>query len=687
MAKDFLFELGMEEVPHNYLTQIEKDFYNSFVSFLKTNGLNYGSIDVFSTPRRISVLIKDLNERQEDKKIMKKGPAKTIAFNNDGTPTKSLEGFLKSTGASIDDIKVIKEGNKEFVYFEGVQTGNNTEDVIREGIPSIISNLKFPKVMKWSNVDYYFVRPIRWIVCVFGDKVLDIEIANVKSSNVSKGHRFIGKDTTIKNPSEYEEVMEEQGKVVPSSKKRKKIILEQVEKLSNSLGAKPILTDSLLDEVVNLTEYPQCCIGSFNPDFLSIPHEIIISEMVDHQKFIPLEKEGKLFNKFLIVANNIPNDNIIKGNQKVISARLNDGKFLFEEDLKKSIDFFLKKTKELIFFAGLGTILDKSNRMANLTNIVCNLLNIQKEKDDIIRASYLSKFDLTTGVVYEFPELQGIMGYHYSKHFGEKEEVARYIKEHYKPVSQDDEPPSTLGGAIVSIVDKLDNLFTLYSGGKKVTGSSDPYGLRRQVNGICRTLLKYSLDLDVMKVFESAKDIYSELLKKPYEEVYNDIESFVVVRLKTYLKDMEFETDEVESTVRKTTNPLDAYMRVKAIDSFRRRSEFIDVAILFKRIRNILNDANFTSPIEDTKITLPEELSLKNLINSKKNLIYEKMTKRDYEGVLNELLSFKDPVHEFFEKVFVMDKDEKIRNSRLSLLHELYKMFDDFVDFNALSFE
>jgi glycyl-tRNA synthetase beta chain len=361
---------------------------------------------------------------------------------------------------------------------------------------------------------------------------------------------------------------------------------------------------------------------------------------------------------------------------------------LFEEDLKKSIDYFVNKTKELIFFAGLGTMFDKVNRMKELAKIVCDKLKLEKDKENIIRASYLSKFDLTTGVVYEFPELQGIMGYYYAKHFGENEEVANYIKEHYKPVSQDDDLPSTLGASIVSIVDKLDNLFALHSAGKRVSGSSDPYALRRQVNGIARISINYSLDLDIMKIFEYSKDIYSNLLQKPYEEVYNDIESFVVGRLKTYLKDMGFETDEVESTIRKTTNPLDAYRRVKSINTFRKRNEFIDVAILFKRIRNILNDANFTSPTEmDTKIMSSEELNLKNLIDSKKNLILNKMETKDYEGVLTELLSFKDPVHAFFEKVFVMDKDEKIRNNRLSLLYELYKLFDEFVDFNTLNFE
>ncbi|WP_448377535.1 glycine--tRNA ligase subunit beta [Fervidobacterium sp.] len=688
MAIDFLFELGTEEIPHHYLTKAEEDFRNLFIEFFKTNGLNYESITSFSTPRRLSILVKCLEEKQKDRKILKKGPAKALAFNDDGTPTKALEGFLKSVGVPLNDIKTIKEGEKEFVYYEGIEKGKSTKELLKEGIPNIIATLKFPKTMKWSDIGYSFVRPIRWIVCVLGEEILDIEIARIKSSNVSKGHRFIGEDIVISVPKDYEKLLEERGKVVPSSQKRKQIIEEQVNIISKSLGVEPLLTNTLLDELINLTEYPQCCIGSFNSDFLSIPHEIIISEMIDHQKFIPLKKDGKLINQFIIVANTIPNENIIRGNQKVISARLNDGKFLFEEDLKKSIDYFVNKTKELIFFAGLGTMFDKSNRMKELSSIICDALNIEEEKDNIIRASYLSKFDLTTGVVYEFPELQGIMGYYYAKHFGENEEVANYIKEHYKPVSQDDELPSTLGASIVSIVDKLDNLFALYSAGKKVSGSSDPYALRRQVNGIARISIKYSLDLDIIKIFESAKHIYSDLLKKPYEEVYNDIENFVIGRLKTHLKDMGFDTDEVESTIRKTANPLDAYRRVKAINSFRKRNEFIDVAILFKRIRNILNDANFSSPTElDQKLMIPEELNLKKLIDSKRSSIESKMKGKDYEGVLNELLSFKNPVHSFFEKVFVMDENKKIRNNRLSLLYELYKMFDEFVDFNALRFE
>jgi len=688
MAVDFLFEVGTEEIPHDYLTKAEEDFRNLFIEFFKNNNISYESITSFSTPRRLTILVKALDEKQRDRKVTKKGPAKALAFDSNGNPTKALEGFLKSVGALLNDIKIIKEGEKEFVYYESIEKGRSTKEILKEGIPIIISSLKFPKTMRWADIGYTFVRPIRWIVCILGEEILDIEIAKVKSSNISKGHRFIGEDVVISTPNEYERLLEERGKVIPSPKKRKQIIEEQVILISKSLGAEPVLTDSLLEEVINLTEYPQCCVGSFNPDFLSVPHEIIISEMIDHQKFIPLKKDGNLINEFIIVANTTPNEKIIKGNQKVISARLNDGKFLFEEDLKKSIDYFVNKTKELIFFAGLGTMFDKVNRMKELAKIVCDKLKLEKDKENIIRASYLSKFDLTTGVVYEFPELQGIMGYYYAKHFGENEEVANYIKEHYKPVSQDDELPSTLGASIVSIVDKLDNLFALYSAGKRVSGSSDPYALRRQVNGIARISINYSLELDIMKIFEYSKDIYSNLLQKSYEEVYNDIESFVVGRLKTYLKDMGFETDEVESTIRKTTNPLDAYRRVKSINTFRKRNEFIDVAILFKRIRNILNDANFTSPTEmDTKIMSSEELNLKNLIDSKKNLILNKMETKDYEGVLTELLSFKDPVHAFFEKVFVMDKDEKIRNNRLSLLYELYKLFDEFVDFNTLNFE
>lgn len=686
-SKDFLFEIGTEEIPHHYLAHAHNQFENLFKTFLSVNNLTYSNLKIFSTPRRLSVLIEGLSEKQEDKKVLKKGPAKNLAYTNDGQPTQALKGFLNSLSNIPGEIKILKEGEKEFVFFEGTQKGELTKEIIKREIPKIVSNMKFPKTMKWADIGYYFVRPIRWIVCIFGNEIIDVEIARVKSSNISYGHRFIGENTIISNPKDYEFLLETKGKVIPSPEKRKEIILSKVKEVEQQLNVEAILPQSLLEEIVNLVEYPDYGIGTFDESFLQIPNEILISEMIDHQKFIPLTSNKKLINKFVVITNTISNEKIVKGNEKVISARLSDGKFLYEEDTKKSIDFFIEKTKELIFFGELGTIYDKMIRMKKLSSILCDKLNISKEKEDIIRASSICKFDLTTGVVYEFPELQGIMGYYYANVFKENKNVAEYIKEHYKPVSSEDTLPLTIGGNIVSMSDKLDNIFSLYSAGKKVSGSSDPYSLRRQLVGIARICISNSFDINITDIYEESIDIFKDFLAKDKQEIKSDLEQFITGRLKSFFKEMGFKTDEIESTIKKTTNPYDAYLRVKSVNSFRNKGEFVDVATLFKRVRNILTEAKFSTPKKvNASLLTEEEKKLYSLISSKKEIVSILMKNKQYEKVLETLLEFQKPIHTFFEKVFVMDKNTDIRKNRLSLLYELYEMFEQLIDFNLMEF-
>lgn len=685
MGKDLLFEIGVEEVPHNYLSDVHYQMESIFRDFFSKNELRYSELKVFSTPRRLAVLVLDLPEKQNDKKIVKKGPAKSVAYTSDGKPTKALEGFLNSVSNLQGQLKTIKEGEKEFILFEGVQKGEETEILIKRNIPELVLKLKFPKVMRWSDINYQFVRPIRWVALVFGNEIIELEIANIKSSNISQGHRLIGKNVEIKDPRDYERLLEEEGKVIPSPEKRKSIILNEIHKVENEFGCSAILPDHLLMDIVNLVEFPRCAIGTFDENFLDVPNEVLISEMIDHQKFIPLKKDNKLINMFIIITNTYPNEKIVKGNEKVISARLSDGKFLYEEDLKKSLSFFIEKTKGLIFFGGLGTIYDKMERMEELSKNVLDILNIKDNKDDIIRSASICKFDLTTGVVYEFPELQGVIGYYYSKFFGESENVASFIKEHYKPVSFEDELPSTLGAGIVSIVDKLDNLFALYSAGKKVSGSSDPYSLRRQVIGVARICINYSLNLDISELFEMSKDLYRDFMSSHYREVKEEITQFVSNRLKSFLKEIGFRTDEVEATIKKTTNPYDAYTRVKSLNEFRNKGEFVKVGVLFKRVRNILNDAGFLISKGVNPILLTDdEKVLYELVETKKVYIADLLKNRNYTKLLEELLEFQEPINNFFEKVFVMDENKKIRENRLSLLYELYRLFDDFIDFNSM---
>ncbi len=691
MRKDFLFEIGVEEIPHTYLTNAMNSLKSIFEKKLNEYKLEYTSVKVFSTPRRLGILVKELEVKQKRQKIFKKGPNVSLAYDKEGNPTKVLLGFIKSLGISETDIKIMKENDKEFVYYESEKEGEETKSILEREIPKIISSLEFPKKMRWSDVDYPFVRPIRWIVALFGNDVIEITIAGINASNISKGHRTLGEDVTLYDPSEYEVLLESRGKVIVDPEKRKKIILTRIHKISETLDATPILSDELLEDLVNLTEYPDCALGEFSENFLKVPHEILKSEMIDHQKFIPLEKDGKLINKFIIVTNTLPNTKIVKGNERVLSARLNDGIFLYYEDLKKSIDYFVNKTKELVFFAEIGTILDKTGRMVKISEKLCDLLNISgSEKENIIEATRICKFDLTTGVVYEFPELQGIMGYHYALAFGKNEKIANYIKEHYKPVSQNDTLPYSLGSSLLSVVDKMDNIFSLYSAGQKVSGSSDPFGLRRQSTAIFRVFLHNKIDLDILSIFDSCVDLYKPFMKKTQEEIKQNLQSFILPRLKSFFKDMGFETDEIEATVRKTTNPYDAYLRINALKQIRSQGNFQKVAILFKRIRNILNEAKFTLT-DDFKINVllfnEFENKLYLLLEDKKNLVNDHMKKKNYLSVLELLLEFGEPVDIFFQKVFVMDNDIKLRNNRLVLLYSIYSMFEELVDFNAMKFE
>ena len=660
----YLFEVGVEELPYKFIPMAIDQLKQGFEKFLNDNNVSFSNVKVMATPRRLAVIVDGLAASQPDVEKVVKGPIAKVAFDEKGNLSKAGEGFANKNGVSKDDLYV--EDN--YVYAKISIKGKNTKDLLQENVPIIFSKLQGPHFMRWSNNDVKFSRPIRWVLSILDNEQVPIRIIDKDSSNVTNGHRFSTQNIVINNPDEYVSKLRD-AKVIVDQDERQAKILELTKIEADKLNAVTKISDDLLEEVTFIVEYPVAVTCDFDTAYLTIPQEVAVTVMETHQRYFALyEKSGKLINKFVTITNYIGNEfeNIKAGNLRVIKARLDDAVFFFNEDTKKPLESYVENLKGMTFQKGMGSVYDKTERIIKLSEKIAETLGVNKPS--IKRTAELCKADLATNLVFEFTELQGFIGADYARVSGEEQGVQDGIKEHYFPLNADSETAKSIEGQIVGIADKIDTICAVFAAGKKPTGSSDPLGVRRAALGIIKTILEHNLKLDLSKIIDEAIALLP---------VKADVEEFFIQRLIIFLNsDYSKNVLEACSGVNIGLNPCkdlnDYVLRVKAISGLN-DEKLLENA---NRVLRILKDEVKT----DVKENLFIEQAEKDLYKAIQSVNFS----GDYERYLSDLIAINPVVTKFFDDVLVMDKDNNIKNNRLSLLNSLKNKYIILTDFAKL---
>ena len=699
MKKDLLLEIGTEEIPARMMSDILEQLQKLGEKLLSENRLPFESVRAIGTPRRLALIAAGVDENQTEMTVEKRGPSAKIAFDADQKPTKAAIGFAR--GAKIDPADlIVKDG---YIYAVTHEHGQPTAEILKELFPKIISSLNFKNSMHWGDLDFKFVRPIRWIVALFGEDVVPFEIAGIKSGRISRGHRVLSKGNfEISNPAEYEKACEENF-VIVDQHKRRKIIRDQIIAIAEENHGTAEITEDLLDEVNFIVEYPTALIGSFDEKYLKLPQCVVVTPMRDHQRYFPVvDKDKKLLPKFITVRNGGKDsiDVVTHGNERVLKARLEDAQFFFDEDRKLTLSEHRDKLKTVVFQEGLGSMYDKTDRLEQLVVEVCNELEIRDDrKGNARRAARLCKADLVTSMVMEFTELQGTIGFEYARLDGEMDEVAIAIDEHYRPRFSGDDQPKTFAGKVVSIADKIDNIVATFSRGLVPTGSQDPFALRRQAMGLVKTLIesKWSMSTHVIvdKAIEllpiadesvDAEDLTAlldpEAVAKKYSTIQGQFEDFVCLRLKNVLSDEGIRYDIIDSVL-DADDPYATFLKAKAVEKFLQHESSVKYVQSFVRVMNIAKNADI-SAIHENLFKTDEEKNLFATLKKTDQAVDQSAVNHDFEGSLEALKELSAPIDKFFDNVMVMDKDESIKKNRLALMKEIDELLKSICDFSKL---
>ncbi len=686
MNSEFFMEIGTEELPANFVNHGMSLLENNFKDLLQKNRIDYSDIKSFGTPRRIGIVIKDISLKQKDTVMEQTGPPKRISFDENGNPTKAAIGFAKSQGVSVDELEIIETSKGEYLGVRKIIKGKETKEILKEKLPEVMKLMVFPKNMKWGIEKITFGRPIKWITAILNGEIINFSYGSYISGNKSRGHRFLAPELfEVNNFESYIKEMEKRW-VIPDFNKRREFLWEEIEKVANKYSFVVEKDEELLDEVTNLVEYPFPVIGNFEDKFLSLPEEVIITTMKVHQKYFPVRDEkGKLMNYFVTVSNMKAKDMEIvkKGNERVLRARLNDASFFYEEDRKYKLDYFVEKLRKVVFYNKLGTSYEKMERFKEIAVYLSKLLN--PEKVNITdRAAYLCKGDLETNMVYEFPELQGIMGKYYAINSGEAEEVAIAIYEHYLPRFSGDDIPTTDPGAFISIGDRIDSIAGFFIIGKTPTGKADPFALRRHALAIISIILGKKYRISLKELISRAISLYLPKFNKIEDNVKFEILDFFKQRFRNFMGE-KYSYDVIDSVIDVDFDDLYlTYLKIDALSEMKNYEEFVNLITPFKRIANITKEWNETLVVPDYFKTEEEKNLYENFIE-----INEKFNKyvqeEDFINALKELMKLRKPIDTFFDNVLVMDKDEKLKKNRLSLLKKIYQSFLSVGDLNKLN--
>ena len=687
-ARDLLLEIGTEELPPKALRGLSEAVELEFRAQLEKAGLAHGEVLRFATPRRLALLVRDLAEKQADRKIERLGPAISAAFDAEGNPTAAAEGFARSCGVPVSELGRSDRQGTEKLCLASLAPGASSTELLPELVNAVLAALPIPKRMRWGSSRTEFVRPVHWVVMLFGEEVVPAEILGEKAGKITYGHRYHHNyPIELGRPADYEAALENPGRVIAGFEKRREMIRDLVTKQADQLGARVAMDEDLLAEVTSLIEYPVALTGEFDREFLELPDEALVLTLKHHQKCFCLEdREGWLLPNFVAVSNldSLDPGQVVKGNERVIRPRLADARFFFETDKSRSLESRLPELDKVVFQEKLGTVGEKSRRVSRLAGQLASKLSVEPAPCE--RAAMLGKCDLVSDMVGEFAELQGLMGSYYARNDGEPEAVASAIFEQYLPRHTADRLPDSPAGQVVSLAEKLDTLAGLFAIGQPPTGSRDPFALRRSAIGVLRILIEGELELDLDDAIRSALNGHEDI--QPVEGCRQQLFEFMLDRLRAWYADAGIEAP-IYLCVRalNPVSPLDFHHRVEAVADFAGRPEAAALAAANKRVSNLLNKRGDGAQGGDIKPELLSEEAEKQLVKrlkQQRDQVAPLFETGQYREGLTRLASLRDDVDRFFDEVMVMVDDPRIRDNRLRILRELRELFLQVADISLL---
>ncbi len=691
--EDFLLEVGSEELPDSFIPVGAKSLESLMRAFFQEHELSFQDLKVFGTPRRLAILVKGLAHGTENKRVEKRGPPLTLCFDGAGKLTQQGQGFLKACGLSsctLSDIRAKKVRgldirslkDQEYLFAELTVTGKSTVQLLQEHLAELILKIDFPKKMRWGSSEISYARPLRWVTCLFGKTHIPFYVGDIASGKYSFGHAQLKPHKLlIKSADSYISTLKK-GCVLADFEERKKSIVRQLDAIEKKTKSTALEKERVLSEVLNLVEWPKLTYATFSLGFLRAPQEVLISEMVHHQKYFPLaDKKGELKNLFVITADKTPSDLIRKGNQKVLSARLSDGVFLYEQDLKTPLETWNEKLKLLTFQKDLGSMFEKVMRLTHHVTVISQALALGDDRK-IARAALLSKADLVSQLVGEFPELQGIAGRYYALAQNENPEVAEALSEQWMPRQEKAPLPKTPTGTVLSLADKVDNLLGYFSVGLKPTSSSDPFALRRQTFGLIKILLENppGSPLDLREILKRCATQFP----RANPEVVNEILHFITARAKTVFEDEDFRKDEIEAAMQGyCVDPFDLLCKLRALSAFRKKPEFAKLFEVYKRAKGQLEQAK-NYELNPSLLKEPAEKNLHQHLESMQKKYKDALKQKMYVAAFEHIASLQPFLAKLFDTVKILADDEKIRNNRMALLHRVFSLFEQLLDFSKI---
>ncbi|MUK48130.1 glycine--tRNA ligase subunit beta [Aliivibrio fischeri] len=686
MAKNFLIELGTEELPPTALRSLAEAFASNFEAELKAADLAHQGVKWYATPRRLALKIAELAESQADKVVEKRGPAVSAAFDADGNPTKAAQGWARGNGITVEQAERLKTDKGEWLLHKEEVKGKPVQELVVDFAAKALAGLPIPKAMRWGNSDIQFIRPVKTLTILLGDELIEGSILGVSSARTIRGHRFMGEsEFTIDSADQYPAILEERGKVMADYDARKAIILADSEKAAAAVGGKADLEDDLVEEVTSLVEWPVVLTAKFEEEFLKVPSEALVYTMKGDQKYFPVYDENKkLLPNFIFVSNIESKEprHVIEGNEKVVRPRLADAEFFFNTDRKRPLIDRLPELEQAIFQKQLGTIKDKTDRITELAGYIAEQIGADVEKSQ--RAGLLAKCDLMTSMVFEFTDTQGVMGMHYATHDGEDEQVALALYEQYMPRFAGDDLPSTDISSAVAMADKLDTLVGIFGIGQAPKGS-DPFALRRAALGVLRIIVEKEYNLDLVDLVAKAQSLFGDKLSNA--NVATDVIDFMLGRFRAWYQDEGFSVDIIQAVLaRRPTKPADFDKRVKAVSHFRELDAAESLAAANKRVGNILAkfDGELAQEIDLALLQEDAEKALAEKVEILAEALEPVFAAGNYQEALSRLAELREPVDAFFDNVMVMADDEALKTNRLTLLNKLRNLFLDIADISLL---
>ncbi len=688
MARTLLFEIGTEEIPSGFIVpalNFMKGYMGDRLDALK---VEHDEVRVFSTPRRLALMVAGIAETLPDATETKMGPPKNIAFDKDGNPTKAGLGFAQTCGVDIAEVTIARTPKGEYLSVTRTTPGRPSRDALPALLEEMIPKIPFNKTMRWSNPDVRFARPVHWILALFGSDVLPVRFGNIVSGRITFGNRFMAREPLEVNDPEAYELILEKAYVIPDLGKRKQAIWKALEDQAAKIGAE-VMDKDLLDEVANLLEYPHPVIGTFDEDYLRLPREVLVTVMKHHQRYFPMYVAGdhaKLKACFGAFSNIVPKDDAVvrAGNERVLKARLDDGRYFFVEDLKVPLKVYADRLKDVIFHKDLGTSWEKVQRFGKVALALAGKIAPEK-KDKVGEAASLCKGDLNSLMVCELPELQGIMGREYALQQGIDPEVAVAIREHYLPASADDVLPSGVVGDIIGMADRVDTICGCFGVGMIPSGTSDPYALRRQTIAIENILLGKGYRISIPWLVDESLAQLTAKLKRPVSEVRQEVVAFFANRFVSILQAKGIPGDVIESVIGTFDDPVDTFQRAQALASVRKESWFEPICAASKRVENILKKAATRAAVDPSLFDQDEEKALHKAFAAMEQPFIAHTAKGEYTSALKLLAGLKEPIDSFFDKVLVMSEDTAVRENRIALLKALVSLFDKVAKFSKIS--